>query len=276
MNNAEQNHPFRQLIDRGDLEGIRSALQSNPSWASERISWGYGKNLCLSDPLHYLSDAPFHRIWNHGKQTQIARILLESGAPVDGLPSSNESPLHGAASLGEPALAEVLIDHGANLESVAQYPGIIHGTPLEFATHFGMRSVAEILYARGAKVYSAAMAAGVGDESLMMQLLPNTNAEELSEVLRTAVVCNQQSIVLRLWQYGLSADHDIQGASPLHWAAWEMQPEMVRFLLAHAADPHSLDSKYNLTPSGWAQHRLQTFPHSQKLQQVIQILSQTL
>ena len=68
----------------------------------------------------------------------MAKLLVDAGAPVDGLPESGESPLHAAASLGEGGIAAVLIEHGADLEAKAQYPGIPDGMPLDFAVHFGM------------------------------------------------------------------------------------------------------------------------------------------
>ena len=149
-------------IDEGDVELVRALLVEMPSLASSLISWGPMLCPCKTEPLHYLSDASFNQLWNHGKQEELAAILIEAGAPVDGLPTSGETPLHGAASLGEAGVAEILIDHGANIEAVATYPGIPHDTPLDFAVHFGMVEVVDLLVRRGAKVLSTRMAAGAG------------------------------------------------------------------------------------------------------------------
>ena len=153
---------FKNAIDEGDVELVRALLVEMPSLASSLISWGPMLCPCKTEPLHYLSDASFNQLWNHGKQEELAAILIEAGAPVDGLPTSGETPLHGAASLGEAGVAEILIDHGANIEAVATYPGIPHDTPLDFAVHFGMVEVVDLLVRRGAKVLSTRMAAGAG------------------------------------------------------------------------------------------------------------------
>lgn len=108
----------------GDIDRARRLLTENPKLAATTIRWGSILNSCTTEPLHFLSDGPFNQLWDHGRQAELARILVDTGAPVDGLPGAGESPLHGAASLGEPGVAEVLIDAGANMEAVASYPGI--------------------------------------------------------------------------------------------------------------------------------------------------------
>ena len=45
-------------------------------------------------------------------KAEMAALLLEAGAPVNGLPTSGETPLHGAASLGEVGVAEVWLTMG--------------------------------------------------------------------------------------------------------------------------------------------------------------------
>ena len=97
---------LKRQIDLGDLEAIKRRVDSKPSLTTTPIAWGPILCRCRTEPLHYLSDGPFNQLWKHGKQMQIARILLEAGAPVDGLITSGESPLHGAASLGETGVAE--------------------------------------------------------------------------------------------------------------------------------------------------------------------------
>jgi ankyrin repeat protein len=178
--------------------------------------------------------------------------LLENGAPVDGLPSSGESPLHGAVSLGESQVAEVLIKFGANLEKIARYPGIPNGTPLDFAVHFGMVDVVDILVTNGAQILSARMAAGAGLlETLKEKLLP----EQLSDPFRCACVCDRVRIVEYLLGEGLDVNADIEGASGLHWAAWEAKPSMVRYLVDNGADTNLRDQKHKMTPAEWAKHR---------------------
>jgi len=127
---------FRKAIDNGDVQLVRRMLAAKPGLASSLISWGNIRCPCKTEPLHYLSDGPFNRLWDHGKQAELAAVLIEAGAPVDGFPASGETPLHGAASLGEASVADVLIDNGADTEAIASYPGIptAHRSTLRFTS----------------------------------------------------------------------------------------------------------------------------------------------
>lgn len=233
-------------------------LTTDPQLASRPIIWGAGPVKCSSDPLHYLSDAPFNRIFDHGKQTEIACAMLEAGALPDGSPTYAEMPLHGAASLGEPEVAAVLLDHGANIEAVAQYPGIPHGTPLDFAVHFGMVDVVDLLVSRGAKILSARMAAGASQ----LNKIAGDNCEfpirdeERIDVFRCAVVCDRIEVVDHLLTHGgIDINAEVDEATALHWAAWEAKPRMVEVLLGRGADQTALDREHRATPQQWAEHR---------------------
>ena len=248
---------LKKAIDAGDVEQVRKLLSNTPELASSLISWGPALCPCKTEPLHYLSDAPFNQLWDHGKQTELAKLLIEAGAPVDGLPTSGETPLHGAASLGEAGVAEVLIDHGSNSEAVASYPGIPDGTPLDFAVHFGMVEVVDVLVQRGANVLSTRMAAGAGQLDRVKaewQSLQEVPDQQL-DALRCAVVCDRVPVVEYLLDSGVDVNVKIDGATALHWAAWEAKPVMVEFLLSKGADPSSEDTEHKSTAHGWAKHR---------------------
>ena len=206
---------FKQAIDSGDVVLVRRMLEGNPRLASQMIRWGPLLDKCSTEPLHYLSDAPFNRLFNHGRQAELARELLEAGAPVDGLPASGETPLHGAASLGEPGVAAVLIDCGANVEAVAKYPGVPDGTPLDFAVHFGMVEVVDLLVERGAQVLSARMAAGAGQLSNLQSEFTIGDGEEKLDVFRCAAVCDRTDVVAYLTDQGIDVNADIDGATAL-------------------------------------------------------------
>lgn len=249
---------LKKAIDAGDVEKVRMLVSKAPAHVSSSIRWGGLFNKCQTEPLHYLSDAPFNQIFGHGKQADIARVLLEAGAPPNGLPTSGETPLHGAASLGETGVADALIDYGADLEAVASYPGIPHGTPLDFAIHFGMVDVIDLLVFRGAKVMSARMAAGAGELAMIEgenRKFPITDSEKL-DVFRCAVVCDRLEVVEHLLvNEGIDVNADIDGATALHWAAWEAKPRMTEFLLSQGAYATVRDRKHKMTARDWAKHR---------------------
>lgn len=111
--------PFRQAIERGDLDGVRRALDAQPSLANRRIRW-YLNQHNESDPLHFVSDSVGHGWLTNGKEGEIAEALLAHGAALNGS-KDHEPPLIAAASLGAPKVARVLVEAGADLERVALF-----------------------------------------------------------------------------------------------------------------------------------------------------------
>ena len=229
-------------------------LAKKPELARHPISWGPLLCRCKSDPLHYLSDGRFNRVFEHDRHVDIARLLLEAGAPADGSPGLGETPLHGAASLGEPEIAAVLLEFGADLEARASYPGIPHGTPLDFAVHFGMVEVIEVLVSHGADLLSPRMYAGVGRVDMLRASLNALSNADLCDVYRCAAVCDRTEVVDVLLER-LDINSEVHKATALHWAAWEAKLRMVTHLVDRGADPTRRDPKHRMTPLGWAQHR---------------------
>ena len=74
---------FRLLIERGDVDGIRGVLKSDPALASQPIRWILNQEN-HSDPLHYVSDCVSHGWLDNGKTGKIAELLLAHGAAIEG------------------------------------------------------------------------------------------------------------------------------------------------------------------------------------------------
>jgi len=182
-----------------------------------------------------------------------------------------ETPLHGAASLGEAGVAEVLIEFGADMEKKALYPGIMDGTPLDFAVHFGMVEVVDLLVAKGAKILSSRIAAGAG---LLDELKKQLKPTQIVDVFRCACICDRVEIVEFLLAEGLDINVDIEGASALHWTAWEANPNMVQFLVGKGANRNLRDRKHNLTPAEWASHRSKEIGPRWGHEKVLEVLNE--
>lgn len=101
---------FRLLIERGDADGIRRALEANPSLANQTIHWHLNQKN-ESDPLHYVSDCVGHGWLRDSKAGEIASLLLASGAEINGS-KGRETPLIASTSLGAEAVAKVLVEAG--------------------------------------------------------------------------------------------------------------------------------------------------------------------
>ncbi|KAJ3104001.1 Tyrosine-protein kinase csk-1 [Phlyctochytrium bullatum] len=81
----------------------------------------------------------------HG-QLEIAHLLLQNGADIDGMDNLQQTPLHLAALHGRIDVARFLLENGANLESRS----IFERTPLHSAVHGGKVDVVRLLLMSGA------------------------------------------------------------------------------------------------------------------------------
>jgi ankyrin repeat protein len=171
------------------------------------------------------------------------------------------TPLHLAAAAGDAAMAELLIEHGADLEADNRGPSAPRGgTPLYVAAAWGRVEVVELLLARGAAVYGAAganplRAAIVHDHyPAVAQRLLDAGAEP---TIFEAVALGDERLVATMLAAGPSLvaarlDGEARESAPtthtpLHIAARKNLPGMARLLLRHAADPAAVDAS-NRTP----------------------------
>jgi len=145
-NHSEDANELRLLIERGDVEGVRAALESNPGLANETIRWHLNQDND-SDPLHYVSDCVAQGWLSNGAEGDIAKLLLEHGAAIEGS-SDRESPLLASASLGAEAVSRVLVEAGADLEATA----LFGARALHWAAWLGSAATVDLLIAGGAAI----------------------------------------------------------------------------------------------------------------------------
>lgn len=137
---------FRELLQNGNVEGVRTALASDPALARRTVHWFLGRPN-ESDPLHFVADSVGNGWLTNGQEGIVATVLVESGAAIDGT-SGRESPLIGAASVGAERVARVLLDAGAARESTA----VFGARALHWAAWTGSPSIVEMLVARGVEL----------------------------------------------------------------------------------------------------------------------------
>lgn len=177
-----------ELIDDGDLEGVRELLARDPAAAGARDEQGLsalmrsfyrgggevfeairaadphvdawdrlilGESDRLPEPGAHSPDGftPLH-IAAFAHNAGAARALLAAGADPDELATASfarVTPLGTAAAFGANEVAEVLLDHGADTERTSD-----HGnTPLHAAAANGNRALVELLLAHGADAAAA-------------------------------------------------------------------------------------------------------------------------
>jgi uncharacterized protein len=141
----------------GDVPGLERLLATDPWLAQARI----GDEDCYRTLLHAATDWPGH--FPHGPDV-VARIVA-AGADVNAhsrFSSHTETPLHWAASSGDVAVLDALLDAGADIEATGAVLG--GGSPLADACGFGNWAAARRLVERGARTrLSEAAALGLLD-----------------------------------------------------------------------------------------------------------------
>ncbi len=133
---------FRKLIEAGDVDGLRAALGREPARANQTIRW-YLNRGNESDPLHFVCDCVGNGWLANGREGEIAAMLIEHGAAIDGS-AGRGSPLIAAASLGAERVAAVLIEAGADAERT----GLFGARALHWAAWAGEAGIVAQLLAR--------------------------------------------------------------------------------------------------------------------------------
>ena len=137
---------LRILIERGDVEGVRAALQSDAALANQTIRWTLNQEN-ETDPLHYVSDCVGNGWLTNGLEDKMVEVLLAFGAAINGT-KQRESPLIGSVSLGAERVSKVLVEAGADLEATS----IFGARALHWAAWLGTLSTVDLLVKRGAEI----------------------------------------------------------------------------------------------------------------------------
>ncbi|MGD9873455.1 MAG: ankyrin repeat domain-containing protein [Kiritimatiellia bacterium] len=210
-------------------------------------------------------------------QVDIARKLIERGAPIDAQDEVGKTPVHEAVRFGMEDVALFLLDQGAD-------PNLADNnsdTPLETALYFGYPAFAHALVRHGATV-DVFTACAFGDVSLIRSnlaavcdwrknIVRETPSEGIiirrgfSDSLRKtpgaylgvyrnsplhwAARAGQIDIARLLVDAGQSVnDRNSHGETPLHWASRMGQAEMAQFLLTAGAEVNASIEHWNITP----------------------------
>jgi uncharacterized protein len=243
----------RDILNSRDLSRLTKLLVEHPGMAAVKMEhWCDHK---CAGTLGYMAMLRF----DHGRlglpgelpgTGAMARALIEAGAPVDGDPGDQETPLITAASYGDAEVAQVLIEAGADIEAVSapDSGGVPSGTALQHAAVFGMTEVIDVLVAAGAKIHSLEQAAAAGD--ITGWPLHRFTLESRIRALVFAADHQRLEVIDQLVAAGTPVNQaDAEwGRLPLHVAAGNGRPASVRRLLAHGADPDLRDPRHHRTP----------------------------
>ena len=159
----------------------------------------------------------------------IVNFLLHSDS-TEVLDNYNRTPLSRAAAGGYTAVAQLLLEKGAELGAKDFY----YQTPLHYAARAGQESMVSLLLDNGADLESKQL---TGQTPLMYSI--QSEHEATTKLLLDA---------------GADFDaKDSKGWTPLHYGAQnDTTAAIVKLLLEHGADIESRDTKYGRTPLSWA------------------------
>ncbi|MFG1948456.1 ankyrin repeat domain-containing protein [Nonomuraea sp. NPDC048826] len=247
----------RDLLNRRDLDGLRALLARQPGQAAQMMR-GWRDHPRGAGPLGYLAMLRFDaaRLGLAGPLPgtgAAARLLIEAGAPVDGLPGDPETPLITAASYGDAEVAAVLVRAGADLEATAapDAGGVPGGTALVHAAVFGMTEVLDVLLAAGARVGGLAEAAAAGDLSGRSP----ADAPLIERVRALAMAADHErlGVIDELLDAGTPVDAEDHAyrRQALRLAAANGRAASVAHLLRRGADPRLRDPVEQRTALEW-------------------------
>jgi ankyrin repeat protein len=239
-------------IEAGDLDGLRAALVRRPGLV---VAAGERDNDLLAFAVAQ-------------RDERATALLLDHGASPAHANVHGWTALHQAAYVGEPALAERLLDAGAATHLEARGEG---GTALVVALFWGNARTAELLAARGGVTpANLRVAAGLGDSALLDRLVapdgaldpaagaarafhrphsgfpawePADDAAEIrDEALAWAARNGRVEALELLAARGAALDADVYRGTALAWAAACGRAEAVAALLRLGADPDARTS----------------------------------
>lgn len=250
----------REILNSRDLERLRRLVAKEPVLATATMEhWCDHPN--GASPLGYTAMLRFDTsrgVWQDLSGTgDVAKVLLDAGAALNGHPEDTETPLMTAASYGDADVARVLIEAGADLEATAapNAGGVPGGTALLHAAVFGMTEVVDVLVAAGASIHSIEEAAAAGDIVGFLEF--ETPLEARIRALVMAADHERLNVIDELIAAGTPVDavDGAFGRHPLRTAAANGKPGSVSRLLAHGADPNLRDADNNFTALDWCRHR---------------------
>ena len=242
---------FRAL-EAGDAATFKSLLQRNPGLAKER---GTNGNTLLN-----LAGSIAARAKLNLDGASLVEALIAAGADVNDANDRGWTPLHQAGYSNQSALAEVLIQHGADLDLEAHGSG---GTPLIAALFWGNREVADVLARYSVAPGNLRAAAGLGNLELVERCFsgertltsgafaargfyrphsgfpdwrPSADPQEvLDEALVWACKSGRTEVLSRLVRAGARLDADPYRGTALIWAAARNRIETAGWLIDHGA-----------------------------------------
>ena len=242
---------IHQAIAEDDAGRVAELLRDNPSLTSQADDGPAG-------------DLPLHVAAALGR-LDIARLLIDAGADVNGGDVDESTPLDVAAIRRQPEMVNLLLKHGADLNHRDRNGACA----ISFAAFGGDSTIIRQLIDAGADLNyrshngtTLVHAAAMRGQGWLLDLLfargqdPSVTNNAGESALVWAARGGQPEIMERLLAAGAAVDRpDTSGITPLAVAIMFRSPEAARVLLNHGADPNRADERGNtpLIMASWGE-----------------------
>ena len=258
-NDGESVYHSAELNHRECLELL---LAHDADISGAHAQWG-------NTPLYFL--AGYKEGHEHCASSTLGmQWLLEHGADPNvasyqhGVQGTAELPLHRIAAFGRSSdVARLLVQHGAMVDA----PRADGRTAYVLALRSGNADVAEFLAAAGAdthvrdpvdRLLSACMTANEEAARMVLaqhpDLVESLTLEDRNTINLAAEQGRADAVRLMISLGWSVSEQSPWGGTPLHWAAWFGQPQVVRALLSLNAPVNVRDTEHGSSAIGWAAH----------------------
>ncbi len=193
---------IHEAVAAGDAHRVAALLAADPG-------------LVAAKAQNDTEDLPLHTAATAG-HVEIARLLLDAGADVDGPDIDRSTPLDVAALRSQPEMVDFLIARGADVN----HQDNNGACPLSFAASARQTEIVRALVAAGAKL--------------------DYHTPQGTTFLHSAAGSGLMELVELALEHGVAIDAaDEQGETPLHWAAARGRAEVAEALIEKGADPNA-------------------------------------
>lgn len=239
-----------ELLDAGDVEGLRAHLAAHPDLVHRRVRLEGGNYFREPTLIEFVAENPVRHDRLPANIVEVARVILDAGADRA---SASEAAMLVASG-------RVAREHGAQvplLDLLCARGADPDASMLAALAHGEMDAVRALLR-NGARMDLPA-AAALGDLAAAMRELPSADPLARHRALALAAQLGHAEIVRLLLDAGEDPSrYNPVGAhshsTPLHQAIWHGHLDAARVLVERGARLDLLDTLWKGTPLDWAIH----------------------
>lgn len=239
-----------ELLDAGDVAGLRSHLRQHPKLARQRVLFEGGNYFRNPTLLEFVAENPVRHGTLPKNIVDVTKVILDAGVEKSALNEALMLVTTGRVPREcrvQIPLIDLLCDHGADPESAIQAA----------ALHHELAAVNALLH-RGARM-NLPIAAALGRTDDARVLLPSADSHDRHLALTMAADFGHAEIVRMLLDAGEDPNryNPVGGHShttPLHQAAGAGHDDVVRLLVERGARLDIQDVLWHGTPASWARY----------------------